>query len=89
VGQNEERVFLYLTTGVTVEDDENNLIFLNPSKTTPTLPTDKVRGDRLATALVKSGAATGIFYVDASNKVESNAGECDMQKPLFGFRNAE
>lgn len=90
-GQSEERVFLYLTTAITEEDDENNLIFISPADTAITIPTGKNKGDRLASALTKSGSLSGVFYVDVSNKIEGrNFGEgdteCDMQKPVFGFR---
>ncbi|HXH75522.1 MAG TPA: hypothetical protein VNJ08_11185 [Bacteriovoracaceae bacterium] len=41
---------------------------------------------QLASPFIVSGTKTGVFYVDATNKISDTGAACDMAPPLFGFR---
>ncbi len=47
---------------------------------------DRPNGLPLASPFVVSNAKTGIFYVDATGKIDGSNGNCELLPPKFGFR---
>lgn len=65
-------------TAAALSNDSNGSNNMGPS-------VDRPHGLQLASPFVVSAAKTGIFYVDATNKVVGG-GNCELQPPVFGFR---
>lgn len=77
----DDRVTLWLSQGSTATGGGGGA----NGFTRPTSDSDSANGFNLSSPFVKSGAATGIFYVDGTGQV-TGGGSCDMQPPAFGFR---
>lgn len=43
-------------------------------------------GIPLTAPFVVNGTETGIFYIDATNQIQDNGSQCEMDAPVFGFR---
>lgn len=88
------KVTLYLRTNALVNghSDQNHVTSWRAGTaaigasdgTNPTVA--RPNGIQLASPFVVSGTKTGIFYLDATNKVNGAGGSCEMDAPLFGFR---
>lgn len=66
-------------TATALSNDEDGMGSMGPS-------VDRPHGLQLTSPFVVSGSKTGIFYVDATGKVDGSGGNCELQPPVFGFR---
>lgn len=47
---------------------------------------DSASGIQLASPFVVAGSKTGVFYIDATGQIDGSNPTCDLQPPVFGFR---
>lgn len=88
------KVTLYIrTTAPTVgspnEDDVNSwkkgtALANSVSAGNPNADTDN--GINLASPFVVNGSKVGVFYAETTNLVQNNAGDCELNGVIFGFR---
>ena len=81
---NEDHVWLYLSTGVTATTGGSGGTSGGDGLVRPTGNVTS-GGFNLATALTVNGNKTGVLVVDATNKIGDSGAACDMEPPLFSF----